>query len=316
MPRERCDSRFLFRRASVAQTILCLGFGSLAFGCNGLIAEPGAGGANGSPSSGGRWDGAEPVPAASANLFECDPQGDLDLVRPGRRLTRDEIGNAITDLFGPEVLDAAVADLAGLAPATVSARRGATSTDLTLEETDRLFTLFERVGRSAVEQGALDAYVDCDESVDALAGACTRELVERLGLRVLRRPLDDAETDEFIAIYSEMAPESASGLVTSMLLSPAFLFQIENGVPNGSEGLVLSQFEIASRMSFAIQDSIPDDALLTLASEGRLTGAAFADEGRTSPHQQPRQSKAESVLSRLACCPHRPSARGQRTSHR
>jgi hypothetical protein len=107
---------------------------------------------------------------------------------------------------------------------------------------------------------------------------CAEEIVSRLTRAAYRRPVDAADTGPPMEYY---ASERANGgsfdqgihaAVSRILMSPFFLFRGEGesaDVPAGSSHPV-GEHELASRLSFFLWSSIPDEELLALADEGRL----------------------------------------------
>jgi hypothetical protein len=108
------------------------------------------------------------------------------------------------------------------------------------------------------------------------AEPCARRILSRLAKRAYRRPLQEADVDELMRLYrrgSENGFEAGVGLALETLLwSPAFLVRLEEdpaGAPPGSAQPV-SDLELASRLSFFLWRSIPDDELIDAAAAGRL----------------------------------------------
>ena len=58
-------------------------------------------------------------------------------------------------------------------------------------------------------------------------------------------------------------------MITRVLVSPNFLYRIERSAP-GEQAVTLSDWELASRLSYFLWSSMPDDQLRTAASHGRL----------------------------------------------
>jgi hypothetical protein len=106
---------------------------------------------------------------------------------------------------------------------------------------------------------------------------CAKEILTRLARRAYRRPIGADDLNGLLKSYKtgynrggfEAGIELA---LRSMLVSPDFLFRIEQDpegiAPNTS--YALSDLEIASRLSFFLWSSIPDDELLDLAEQGKL----------------------------------------------
>jgi hypothetical protein len=112
--------------------------------------------------------------------------------------------------------------------------------------------------------------------------ACATEILSRLARRAYRRPVPDADIAGLLAFYSDGRKDVRgfdAGIemaLRALLVSPEFLFRIERdpeGVLPGTP-YRLAGLELASRLSFFLWSSIPDDELLDLATEGRLGDAA------------------------------------------
>jgi hypothetical protein len=93
--------------------------------------------------------------------------------------------------------------------------------------------------------------------------------------RAYRRPLADKELTDFRALYDSLRKkglphdEALRGLLTRVLVAPAFLFRIEQAPPGRAAGPV-SDWELATRLSYFLWASLPDDELRSAAAAGRL----------------------------------------------
>ncbi|MFO0970302.1 MAG: DUF1592 domain-containing protein [Gemmataceae bacterium] len=93
--------------------------------------------------------------------------------------------------------------------------------------------------------------------------------------RAYRRPLQEKQKAELLALYEAIRKKGAGhdeafrGVLTRVLVSPAFLFRIEKAPPGAAPGLV-DDHELASRLSYFLWSSAPDDELRRLASAGKL----------------------------------------------
>ena len=111
-----------------------------------------------------------------------------------------------------------------------------------------------------------------------------REILSSLMRRAYRRPVTDADLKGPLALYRKA---SANGDVeagielalSAVLVSPEFLFRIERDPAGAPPGTVyrISDLELASRLSFFLWSSIPDDELLRVASAGRLRQPAVLE---------------------------------------
>ncbi|MGD8808447.1 MAG: DUF1592 domain-containing protein, partial [Gammaproteobacteria bacterium] len=116
-------------------------------------------------------------------------------------------------------------------------------------------------------------FVCMPESVDAEAD-CAREILTGLARRAWRRAVDDEDIAELIAFYEAGRDEGSfeTGIqfaLERLLVSPQFLYRIERA-PEGGRAARVSDVELASRLSFFLWSSMPDDELLELAIAGRL----------------------------------------------
>ncbi|PYS53289.1 MAG: hypothetical protein DMG13_13310 [Acidobacteria bacterium] len=107
--------------------------------------------------------------------------------------------------------------------------------------------------------------------------ACAREIVTTLTRRAYRRPATAEDLEVLMGFYQEGREGGTfeDGIVVALrriLASPQFLVRIEKEPPNLAVGQTyrISDVELASRLSFFLWSSIPDDELISLASQGKL----------------------------------------------
>jgi len=108
--------------------------------------------------------------------------------------------------------------------------------------------------------------------------ACARTILGGLARRAYRRPVADADLEPLLAFYREGRESGGfeAGIergLRRLLVSPEFLFRVERDPATASPGTPyrIGNFELASRLSFFLWSSIPDDELLDLAASGRLS---------------------------------------------
>ncbi len=236
------------------------------------------------PRNQGRPRGAPPVLALAALTFACvgdiggeatPPEGPpIDAqcnpgVAPMRRLTRWEYNNTVADLLGDTTAPASSFVPEAGQFGFDNAALGATLSDVVIEQ-------FETAARDLAANAVLDlpALLDCDTATSG-EDACAEEFIERFGRRAFRRPLDQDELSRYQALYASQKQlygfDKAIELVLSAFLqSPHFLYRIELDPP-ASEGVVpVRGFEMASRLSYFLWGTAPDEALLTAAEDGLL----------------------------------------------
>ncbi len=112
--------------------------------------------------------------------------------------------------------------------------------------------------------------------------AYAREVLTRFMTRAYRRPLRPGELEARMSLFEKLRPEKPSFVeaikapLAATLASPNFLYLVEPEAPGapGEGPRPLAPFEIASRLSYFLWSSMPDDDLFALASSGKITEPA------------------------------------------
>jgi hypothetical protein len=114
---------------------------------------------------------------------------------------------------------------------------------------------------------------------------CARQIVSTLARRAFRRPVTDADLQPLLAFYDAGRREGTfeTGIQRALhviLASPKFVFRLERDPATAVPGAVhrVSDVELASRLSFFLWSSLPDDELLEVASAGRLKTPAVLEQ--------------------------------------
>lgn len=123
-------------------------------------------------------------------------------------------------------------------------------------------------------------FLDGPPPADAKARATyARKIVRHLAERAFRRPVDEATVNRLIALADSFAKQPRGTFeggighaLSAILSSPRFLFRAETQPEPNNAGRVvpIDEFALASRLSYFLWTSMPDDALLALAREGKL----------------------------------------------
>jgi hypothetical protein len=108
--------------------------------------------------------------------------------------------------------------------------------------------------------------------------ACAQTIFANLAHRAFRRPVADADIRPLLRFYTDARAAGGNfdeGIrygLQAILVSPDFLFRVEHDPKDAAPGSVyrLNDHELASRLSFFLWSSIPDDELLALAAQGKL----------------------------------------------
>ena len=136
-----------------------------------------------------------------------------------------------------------------------------------------------------VAKGAADTpsrrriFVCAPESADSEKEiACAKTILSTLTRRAYRRPISKTDIDGPLAQYREgrAGGDFDTGItraLSAVLINPEFLFRVEADAKNAAAGDAyrISDLELASRLSFFLWSSIPDDELLDVAIRGRLS---------------------------------------------
>ena len=117
-------------------------------------------------------------------------------------------------------------------------------------------------------------------------GPCARTILSRLARRAYRRPLNGTDIERLLGLYKAGRGEGSfeAGIgeaLRGILVSPKFLFRVERDRANRAPGAAyrLNDLELASRLSFFLWSSIPDDPLLDFAANGKLQDPAVLERG-------------------------------------
>jgi len=120
----------------------------------------------------------------------------------------------------------------------------------------------------------------CKPTQISAEAACARRVLTSLATRAYRRPVTTADMEPILALYDAGRKkgdfdEGIEQGLRLILASPKFLFRTESA-PTSGVGKV-SDVELASRLSFFLWSSIPDEELLTVASKGTLSQPAMLE---------------------------------------
>ncbi len=124
---------------------------------------------------------------------------------------------------------------------------------------------------------------------------CARRILTTLARRAFRRPVTKADIDPLYAFYQTGRTDAdfdtgIAAALRAMLVAPDFLFRIEQGPEGGRSGQVYraGDVDLASRLSFFLWSSIPDEELLGVAEQGKLKDAAVLRQQVTRMLNDPR----------------------------
>lgn len=207
---------------------------------------------------------------------------------PLRRLTRTEYDNTVFQLLGDNSRPARGfppdEEAGGFDNQAAALSVSPVLAEGYLEAAEALATTW--VERQLPGLRGCTAPVDAAGCAEAAAGA-----LDRLGPRAWRRPLEPTERARLLGLFDQGArldggfdPRAGLEVMVGVLLqSPHFLYRVEFGDAAAAEDNVapLTSHEIASRLSFLLWESMPDDALLERAAADDLrTPEAIEEEAQ------------------------------------
>ncbi len=121
----------------------------------------------------------------------------------------------------------------------------------------------------------------CQPSLPSEENGCAKKILEPLAHLAFRRPATSSEKDLLLSAFGSGRKDGAfdAGIaagIRRMLMDPAFLFRVEHDPSSVQPNTpyMLSDLELASRLSFFLWSSNPDQALLSVAEAGKLSDPA------------------------------------------
>ncbi len=284
----------------------------LAMGCSGAIDDdsesggtsgrsapmrPSAAGPTGQPVAGlggSTGPGVGGIPTAGAPdplqpkakpVSACIKPGPVAGPAPLARLSNVEYRNTLRDLFPRLAIGGQTLEL----PAEVATQgffNNASAQVASANLVDDYRTNAQAIARAAVTD--LTKVLPCRASNPAEEASCGRQFIETFGKQVNRRPLSTDELGRYGKAFTDLSAKwgFATGIrliVEAFLQSPQFLYRIEPGKAGlpAAGAVPLEPFELASRLSYFLTDTMPDPDLMLAAETGKLaTVAGVESEAR------------------------------------
>lgn len=193
-----------------------------------------------------------------------------------RRLTEAQYRQAISDIFGSDIKlsgrfepDMRVDGLLAVGTGKLS---------VTPSGLEQYETIGLGIAKQVVDIAHRDKLVGCSPAPsDPEGSACAEKFFRRVGERLYRRPLAADElklaVDNAVDAGKQLGNfyDGLAASLSGFLTAPEFLFQVEVPVPGGTQ---LDRWSMASRLSFFLWNTTPDDELLDAASRGDLQSAS------------------------------------------
>jgi hypothetical protein len=242
--------------------VLALAVGLNVLGCSGSKddSNPAAGGGNG---------GTDQIPDPTESSTKPIDPGTKSV----HRLNTNEYNSTVQDVLGTQ-----------LAPATDQWRGGelggfdnmAAVLGVDGNQYERYFNAAEQLAADVFAKDAQRAkFMPCAAQDDP---ACIKTIIQTAGLKVFRRPVSDEEVTTYGKVYAGARAQgddhtaSAKLVLQALLSSAEFLYRIElEPTPGSAAKHPLNAYELASRLSYFLWSSAPDDQLYAAAANDSLT---------------------------------------------
>lgn len=194
-----------------------------------------------------------------------------------RRLTAEQYRHVIHDVFGDHI------EIAGRFDPLVRTDGlfavGASNALITPSGFEGFYNIARSVAGQVVDADNRAVLLPCAPADASRADdACSSAFFAEIGRHLYRRPLTESEMGTAVSAAKDVADQLGdfyAGIefgLTGLLVTPSFLFIIDETEPDSSSpnGLRLTGYAKASRLSFLLWDSAPDDMLLEAAEAGEL----------------------------------------------
>jgi hypothetical protein len=200
---------------------------------------------------------------------------------PGRvlihRLNRDEYDNTVRDLFG------ITSKPAESFPADGGGGGGFDNDADTLFLPPILMERYLKAADDILKEAKPERILIAQPGKTLSAKDAARRIIKRFALLGYRRPPETPEIDRLMSLYDRATTRGAKFLdavklpLKAILVSPNFLFRVEDDPAPGAQPRRLDDYELASRLSYFLWNTMPDDALFQLAASHRLHDPKILD---------------------------------------
>ncbi|MCW5980372.1 MAG: DUF1592 domain-containing protein [Bryobacteraceae bacterium] len=201
---------------------------------------------------------------------------------PLRRLNRSEYAATMRDLLNIHI------NAGAALPADGAGGEGFDNAAETLFLSPIHAEKYLEAAKHALEYGAKDPrarvkFIIAEPGPDVTAEQAARTILEAFLPRAFRRPASGEEVERYLALFGaaqrrgDPFDDAILYALSGVLVSPHFLFRLE--APGATpEPQLAGDYEMASRLSYFLWGSMPDEMLFELAAQGKLRDAAVVDE--------------------------------------
>ena len=212
-----------------------------------------------------------------------------------RRLTEAQYRNSIADIFGDDIRVAGRFEPI-VRPAHHLIASGATGSTISPAGLEQFDATARAIADQVFDDTRRATFAPCRPKNEATPDSlCAQTALARIGRYLFRRPLTTIELAGFVSMADKAAKQTGTfhgGLklaLSAMLMAPQFLYVIETAEPDpDGPGMRLDSYSRASRLSFLLWDTAPNDMLLTAAQSGSLLDQAVIDDAARKMIVSPR----------------------------
>ena len=224
-----------------------------------------------------------PILAAVTILAGCsggtaEPENSASPLRV-RLMTGQQYSNTIAQIFGADISDSVMAPLPPLHRTDGLLASGAAFIGVTSDQLQQIQQAAASVAAKVIDETHRDYLISCTPaSATESDSVCAARFLRETGRLLYRRPLDETRVAGLVAVADAAAEQTEdfyAGLglaLESVLVSPEVIFIVDAVEPDpqrpGQERL--DAYSLASRLSFFLWNTAPDDALLLAAENGEL----------------------------------------------
>jgi hypothetical protein len=227
-----------------------------------------------SPKSQLRFSDKSESSLAASEAFACS-EPDSAVPSDIQKLTKYELKNTLTDLFGSTVMAEAKSQFDAVPKDNLIEGFDTIERSVSSNHIQAYFDLANAVARQSVSTNArLSLVAGACILSSTVTATCIENFIRAMGQKIFRRPLASAEISEFKSLYSASAATARDGveIVLSVMLQwPDFLYRLESlGTETEPSVIELTPFELASKLSYTLWGTSPDTELFQKALEGSI----------------------------------------------
>ena len=194
-------------------------------------------------------------------------------------MTGQQYSNTIGQIFGTDISDSVAPPIPPLARTDGLLASGAAFVGVTSDQIQQIQQAAATIAAKVVDKYHRDFLIPCEPvSATSADSACAGEFLKETGRLLYRRPLGESKVAELTAIAdaaAEQTDDFYEGLAIALeaiMISPDVVFIIDSAEPDPAQPgeARLDAYSLASRLSFFLWNSGPDDELLQMAESGEL----------------------------------------------